>query len=282
LVKRWLVQVAATLLSNGNFSGFLTGQLYRGVGKTLCVPGLNCYSCPGALGACPIGSLTGALSGVVLRIPFYVTGLLLMFGLLLGRFVCGWLCPFGFLQDLLYRLPTPKIGKSSFTQQLSRLRYVFLCFTLLGPLLLYIWTGIGESVFCKYICPAGTLEAALPLLVLQPQLFQAAGWITVLKTGFLAIFLLGMVFIYRPFCRFVCPLGAWYGLWNRLALLGVAVDVSRCTHCGRCSQVCPMDSRIAGDTGCISCGRCLPHCPEKAIAFRQPYLFLPKKEEHEK
>lgn len=281
MVRRWLVQLLAAVACNGNFPGFLNGQLYRGPLKSVCIPGLNCYSCPGALGACPIGSISSALSGIVLRIPFYVTGLLMAFGLFFGRFICGWLCPFGFIQDILHRIPSPKLGKSAFTQRLSWLRYGFLAFTILGPLALFALNGVGDPVFCKYICPAGTLEAALPLLALKPQLFQAAGWITVLKASLLVLFLIAMVFLYRPFCRFVCPLGAWYGLWNRMAVLGVAVDKAHCTHCGKCSRVCPMDSRIAGDAGCISCGRCLPHCPEKAIAFRQPLSFFEKKEEFE-
>ena len=87
MVRRWLVQLLAAVACNGNFPGFLNGQLYRGPLKSVCVPGLNCYSCPGALGACPIGSISSALSGIVLRIPFYVTGLLMAFGLLFGRFI---------------------------------------------------------------------------------------------------------------------------------------------------------------------------------------------------
>ena len=99
------IQSVAALIQNANFKGFFTGKIYTGAGKNVCVPGLNCYSCPGAVGACPLGSLQNYLSGMKFRFPYYVLGLLLFFGALLGRAVCGFLCPFGFLQDLLYLIP---------------------------------------------------------------------------------------------------------------------------------------------------------------------------------
>ena len=86
----------------------MQGRIWQGPSKQVCVPGLNCYSCPGALGACPIGSLQSFMSGAVLRFPFYVLGLMILFGLILGRRICGWLCPFGLVQELLYKIPTPK------------------------------------------------------------------------------------------------------------------------------------------------------------------------------
>ncbi|MBQ6453760.1 MAG: 4Fe-4S binding protein, partial [Coriobacteriales bacterium] len=101
------IQSVAVLLQNANFKGFLTGRIYQGPIKAVCVPGLNCYSCPGAVGACPIGSLQATLGGASFKLPYYVLGLLVFFGALLGRAICGFLCPFGFLQDLLHRIPLP-------------------------------------------------------------------------------------------------------------------------------------------------------------------------------
>ena len=106
--KRTLIQAAAALLQNGHLTGFFTGRIYEGAGKNVCVPGLNCYSCPGALGACPIGSLQNALSAWKFRFPCYVLGFMVFFGAAFGRLICGFLCPFGFLQDLLFRIPSPK------------------------------------------------------------------------------------------------------------------------------------------------------------------------------
>ena len=269
MVKRIAVQAIATVLANGNLPGWLTGRLYRGPLKTACVPGLNCYSCPGALGACPVGSWQSAMSGVYPKFPFYVLGLLLLFALAFGRMICGWLCPFGLVQDLLHRVPVPKLGKRSWMRPLTRFRWVMLILAGAGAYLAFLVTGTGQPLFCAYICPAGMLEGALPLMALRPELFQAAGWLTAWKGAILAVFLIAMTAVYRPFCRFVCPLGLWYGFWNRLALFGVAVDESACVHCGRCASICPMDAEIAGDAHCISCGRCVTACPTAAISFRR-------------
>ena len=269
MVKRIAVQAIATVLANGNLPGWLTGRLYRGPLKTACVPGLNCYSCPGALGACPVGSWQSAMSGVYPKFPFYVLGLLLLFALVFGRMICGWLCPFGLVQDLLHRVPVPKLGKRSWMRPLTRFRWVMLILAGAGAYLAFLVTGTGKPLFCAYICPAGMLEGALPLMALRPELFQAAGWLTAWKSTILAVFLIVMTAVYRPFCRFVCPLGLWYGFWNRLALFGVAVDESACVHCGRCASICPMDAEIAGDAHCVSCGRCVTACPTAAISFRR-------------
>lgn len=265
------MQAAVSFLHNPHLTNFLTGRIYRGPTKAACVPGLNCYSCPGAAGACPIGSLQSFLSGVSPRFPAYVLGAILLMGLTFGRFICGWLCPFGFVQELFYRLPGKKLGKSPLTQRLSRLKYVWsVFFVLVLPLIFWGVTGVGIPAFCKFICPAGTLEGAVPLLSTNTMLRSAAGAITVWKFTLLAVFLGLMIVIYRPFCRWFCPLGAAYGCCNRQAILGVAVDPQRCIHCGRCAKVCGMDTTIAGDRECISCGDCLKHCPTKAIYFRQP------------
>ena len=130
----------------------------------LCLPGLNCYSCPGATGACPLGALQNAVASSGSRTPTYILGILLLFGLTLGRTICGYLCPFGLLQELLHKLPTPKVGKSLITRVLSYTKYVFLfIFVLLIPFW-YALQSYPVPAFCKYICPAGTLEGAVGLL----------------------------------------------------------------------------------------------------------------------
>ena len=113
-IKRHLrlwVQVLFTALTNGYLLGFTKGKIYRGPSKQVCVPGLNCYSCPGAVGSCPIGSLQAVVGGKDFRFPFYVIGFLMIVGSLMGRFVCGWLCPFGLVQDLLHKIPVPKLRR---------------------------------------------------------------------------------------------------------------------------------------------------------------------------
>lgn len=275
MVKRTVLQCMSTILYNAHWPGFQTGNIYQGSLKAFCLPGLNCYSCPGAIGACPIGSLQSFYSGSILRFPFLVLAWLILCGLILGRFLCGWLCPFGFLQDLLFRLPGRKIKKSAVTMTLSRLKYLWATLlVVILPLGFFALTGIGAPVFCKYVCPAGTLEAGIPLLALRPELRALAGWLTVWKFSILIVFLIAMIVLYRPFCRFFCPLGAWCGLFNKWAFFGIAVDMTRCTNCKECVAVCPMDIRIAGDRECISCGACQRHCAAKAIYFRHGSIVV--------
>ncbi len=106
-LRLW-VQICFTALTNGYATGFAKGKIYTGPGKKFCLPGLNCYSCPGALGSCPIDSLQAVLGDRNYNFAFYVIGFLILVGALAGRFVCGWLCPFGLVQNLLYKIPFPK------------------------------------------------------------------------------------------------------------------------------------------------------------------------------
>jgi hypothetical protein len=94
------VQLGFTILTNSYAAGFVQGKIYAGPLKKFCVPGLSCYSCPGALGACPVGALQAVITSRQFDFSFYVAGFLVMVGALRGRFVCGWLCPFGWIQDL--------------------------------------------------------------------------------------------------------------------------------------------------------------------------------------
>ena len=274
---RRLVQLYAALLYNANLKGFLTGKLYTGNTKALCVPGLNCYSCPGAVAACPLGSLQNALAASGHRAGWYVFGILLLFGITLGRTVCGWLCPVGLVQELLHKFPTPKIRKSKATRILSLLKYVVLAvFVIAIPLYAGLADNLPLPAFCKYICPAGTSEGALPLLA-HPEndsLYAQLGTLFTNKFVILMILVLACVFCYRAFCRFLCPLGAIYGLFNRFSLAGVRVDPGRCNGCGACVRHCPMDIKHVSDRECIACGKCMDHCAQGAISIRCGKLTL--------
>ena len=169
--KRFAIQAVATLLQNANFKGFFTGKIYQGPVKTVCVPGLNCYSCPGAVGSCPIGSLQNALSGYKFKLPYYVMGLLIFFGVLLGRAVCGFLCPFGFFQELLHKIPFPKkIRRFRADKPLRWLKSgVLLVMVIILPLSVRL-----TPFFCKYLCPSGTLSGVL-LALSDTKLFSLLG-----------------------------------------------------------------------------------------------------------
>ena len=274
--KRRLIQVYAALLYNANIKGFVSGNIYKSkTTKYMCVPGLNCYSCPGAVGACPMGALQNALAGSKTRAPYYVLGILALFGLMLARTICGFLCPVGLCQELLYKIRTPKLKKSRVTRVLSYLKYVILALAIAIPLI-YATVGLAVPAFCKFICPAGTLGGAVLILVNPnnaayfPQLDWAFTW----KFGLAIAFVVASVFIFRVFCRFFCPLGAIYGFFNRFALIGVSVDKDNCTDCGLCVMHCKMDVKRVGDHECINCGECMAVCPTKAISWKGSKIFL--------
>ncbi|MBQ7577552.1 MAG: 4Fe-4S binding protein [Synergistaceae bacterium] len=264
-MRRKIIQLYSALLYNAHVKGFITGEIYRGNTKFACVPGLNCYSCPGAVGACPLGALQNALIASNHRIGYYVIGIILLYGVILGRTVCGWLCPMGLLQEIFYKIPTHKISKSKFTRKLSYLKYFFLALLVILVPLLYKFPG-----FCKYICPAGTLEGAGGLLVnpVNDKLFAMLGILFTSKFAIMIFIVMACVFCYRAFCRFICPLGAIYGLFNKFSVIGVKVDENFCTHCGRCINSCKMDVKFVGDCECINCGECIKSCSYKAISFK--------------
>ncbi|MBR7021058.1 MAG: 4Fe-4S binding protein [Lachnospiraceae bacterium] len=259
---RRFTQLIAAVLYNCNFRGFADGKIYKGDTKGLCAPGLNCYSCPGAVASCPLGSLQTALVNSRYRAPYYILGTLLLFGLFLGRFICGFLCPFGLIQQLLHKLPSPKIRKSRFTRILSYGKYVILAVLVIVIPLWKLAPG-----FCKYICPAGTFEAGLPLTLKNPQLRELAGVLFSWKVMLLTLIVILCVVCFRAFCRFLCPLGAIYSFFHPVSVFGVRVDPKLCTHCDACVRHCPMDIRKIGDRECIHCGSCTEVCPTEAIHF---------------
>lgn len=238
--------------------------------KAICLPGLNCYSCPGALGSCPIGALQSVLSSRSKSFSFYVTGLLLFFGVVFGRVICGFLCPFGLVQDLLYKIKTRKLNViKQMDIPLRYLKYVILVvFVILMPIFITNDFGMGNPTFCKYICPSGTLFASLPLLSTNELLRNSIGNLFNLKLFILMSLLSISVFINRPFCKYICPLGAIYGFFNRHSFIQLAVDKSSCINCKACEKNCPMDVEVLKDINsneCIRCGKCVKNCPTKCI-----------------
>ena len=267
---RRVSQALFAALSNGYAKGFATAHIFEGKSKAFCTPGMNCYSCPGALFACPIGSLQATLNASEYRIALYVAGFLCVFGAFFGRFICGFLCPFGFLQDVLFKIPfVKKIRRVKGEAGLRFVRFGILAvFVVILPLFVVDFLGMGEPWFCKYICPVGTLEGGIPLLLLNKAMRGAIGWLFRWKLCLLALTLASSLVVYRPFCRWICPLGAIYALFNRVALVNIWIDSEKCTKCGMCQKKCKLDIPIYKNTAnmdCIRCAECVSACNRGAL-----------------
>ena len=272
--RRHRIQALWALLTNSYLAGFVQGKIYRGPLKKLCVPGLNCYSCPGALGSCPIGAMQAVIGSWNFKFAFYVAGFLMFIGALTGRFVCGWLCPFGLIQDLLHKIPFPKkIGTFKGDRLLRKLKYVILVlFVVLLPLCLTDVLGQGVPYFCKLICPAGTLEGGIPLAFMNSSMHSALGWLYVWKNVLLVIVVAAAVIIYRPFCKYICPITLFLKPMSYFSLFRIKVDEKKCISCGKCEKLCPMDVEVTSSsrkrkhgTECILCMKCVEECPKNAL-----------------
>lgn len=306
---RRLIQLFFAAASNSYVTGFATGMIYQGDLKKVCSPGLNCYSCPGALMSCPIGSLQAVLGSRSFQLSTYVFGMILAFGALLGRMVCGFLCPFGLVQELLFKIPfVKKIKHFKGDRVLRSLKYVFLVLLVILLPMLTKASGDSSPYFCKYVCPAGALEAGIPYIIHEqlgtggaaggtgalpavtglttlPDIGNAIikpaaiglpakggelGFLFGWKMGILAVVVLLSVMMYRPFCKYVCPLGAMYGLLNPVSLYRLRFSQDACIKCGKCARACGMcldPTKELNHAECVRCGDCVNVCPTDALSM---------------
>lgn len=275
VIRKW-IQAILALLVNGSWSFPFTRTIYQGPLKVVCSPGLNCYSCPASTTYCPIGSLQQLMAGLRSALEngqnffgLFVIGTMGVLGGVFGRLICGWACPFGLIQELLHKIPSRKFN---IPKQLNYIKYFFLIFfVIILPLTVVDAFGYGELWFCKYVCPAGTLEAGLPMLILQPELGQTIGLLFFNKLTILIGFILWSILASRPFCRTTCPLGAFYSLFKGLKLIKLRLVEENCTQCEACHAVCPMGVKFnesPEDTECISCLACMSKaCKFDAISL---------------
>lgn len=248
---RRYVQVASLLLVNSYFLPQLRG---------VCFPVLNCWACPAASFACPLGALQNAIADAraVLVLPLYILGSMLAVSAVLGRMMCGWLCPFGLLQELVGKLNRRKYAMPRW---LGYGKYAMLVgLVIVAPYLL------GPPWFCK-LCPQGALEGGIFQPLLHAELRPLIGTWWYLKMAILAGTMLAAVLVRRPFCHAICPLGAIFSLLNRVSLVRMHYESEKCTGCGWCVRHCPQGidpRRELGGHTCILCMECAK-CPFEAI-----------------
>lgn len=267
-IKRKLIQIVAFGITNSHVANFATGRIYTGKWKNFCSPGLNCYSCPAATLACPIGALQAVNGSMDFSFSFYVVGFLMAVGVLFGRAICGFACPFGLFQEILYKIPSRKWKLPAW---MKYTKYgILLVFVFIMPIFVTNYMGIGAPAFCKYICPAGMVEGAFPLLLAHSSLRSVIGPIFSLKFIVLMAVIVGSVLFHRFFCKLLCPLGAIYALFNRFSFFRLTIERNLCINCGRCAKVCGMDVdpvRNCDSMECIRCGDCVNVCPTKALSL---------------
>lgn len=226
------------------------------------VPGcvFHCYSCPLSSFACPVGVAANyaALFPVFFEVPYLLIGVLVLAGITVGALVCGWACPFGFLQDGLGKLTSWKLGLPGW---LGYFRYVVLIGLVVALPMILGARGVPyeqQSVSICRLCPAGALEAGLPYSM--QSVSAGEGWLmSGLKTAILVAFLAAAVVIQRPWCRIFCPLGGWLALFNRWSLFHLRFQASACVTCNLCRSRCPFGVKVdekVNVTGCVRCLAC--------------------------
>jgi polyferredoxin len=269
-MKRLLIQLVFFFAQNPLLKNFFTGKIYQGNLKNVCTPGLNCYSCPAAVTSCPIGAMQLFIAGFKHNISLFVTGFLLTTGVIFGRFICGYVCPMGLLQDLIYKIKTPKLVTK--LRYLNFMKYlVLLLFVLILPFAVrHVLSGLGSPWFCKYICPSGTIFGAIPILGTNEGLRHGLGALFILKVSIAAVIIIAGIFIFRLFCRVLCPLGAFYALFNKISFIKMNCDSVKCTSCNKCAVACPIKINPVEQPNspeCVRCGKCKSSCNENALQY---------------
>jgi polyferredoxin len=264
-MKRRLLQFLVAFGQNGYYLGFANSAIYQGSLKEYCTPTLNCYACPGALFACPIGTLQHFVI-VGQAVPAYVMGYLAAIGAVVGRMCCGWMCPFGFVQDLLYKVRTIKV---TIPKALTYFKYVVLA----G--LVFTITYIFQEPWFSKLCPDGILIAGIPFSFLDENIRSMLVKFFWIKLGLLSLVIAWSATAKRPFCRVFCALGTIFSFFNSFSLYQMRVDHSCCTRCDRCRENCPMDISIWQNERSVDCIRCLECTACPCVEYQTVFQRLP-------
>ena len=267
LKNRRLFQFLTGFMANFQIFNFITARLYTGRLKSIPFPIMNCYACPASVYSCPIGTLSHFL--VISKIPLLTVGVIAAVSSTFGRWICGWICPFGLIQDLLHKIPSMKFD---LPRPFVYVKYPMLIFgVILLPFL------FKEHYFCM-VCPTGTIEAGIYWVAASSMILNMAGPFFLFKLAFGSMFLYGSIFIKRPFCRYICPLGAFFSIFNKLSIVNFKVEKEDCIECNLCKKSCPVNYPIYEDPNspaCLRCLNCVRVCPVVKIDYPS---FLPKNE----
>ncbi len=237
--------------------------------------------------------------------PWLALASFLIVGILLGRFLCGWICPFGFIQDLIGFIKRKKMELSIRTQEtMIYVKYAVLSIALFVSITFSITKLMGThgnyesalGIFVKApfttLSPGETLFGALPQMILNfaetvsgtPILEALSGIANVsplfwVQLSIMIGILIFSAYVPRAWCRYFCPHAAIMAIMNKFSFIGLRRDPVKCTKgaCRRCVEVCPMNVRILdlpwekiSDPECIYCLRCIDACPDKAITVKYP------------
>jgi ferredoxin len=174
------------------------------------------------------------------------------------KLICGWGCPVGTLQELLYRLPIfAQLKKKRIPFWISNsVRVALFAFFLI--LVFGLISGIQDQSLYRYFNP-----------------FRLFEWNFRVTDPIFVILIFGLSLIhYRPYCMFVCPFGLFSWLIQDLSIFKIRVNKDTCLDCGKCGRACPTTAAegiLEGKTfkaDCFSCARCLNVCPNDSLDYR--------------
>jgi polyferredoxin len=245
----------------------------------------------------PLILTTTILSAHAAAKAFYLSIVLVIVTLVLGRVFCGWVCPLGTLNNLISALK--KVRSTVMSENWYRIKYFVLAFILVSslftlqmvgimdplsllirsfsvsvyPLFNYVVRAFFDALYDLNIQSIVALSESLYSLLKKGVLsFQQPLYLQSVFIGLLFFLVLGLnVFAGRFWCKYLCPLGALLGILSRYSLLTRSVSEG-CTSCGACAAVCqgnasPDRKGQWRDTECFYCWNCDDVCPQNAVSF---------------